>query len=73
MDKELATSFMRELMALAEPLNRATTLARTIENEDERKALLRPIGSVMNLVNSELIRPIIKQYPELDPDCDQRS
>ena len=71
MNRELANALMGELTALAEPINRATALAMRVVDQGEREALLRPIGSIMDIVYAELMRPIISQYPDLDPDRNQ--
>jgi hypothetical protein len=64
---------MSEVIALTEPLNRATALAMQLEDQSEREAMLRSIGSMMDVAYVELMRPIISQYPDLDPDRDQRT
>lgn len=68
MDKEMAIALMSELKALAEPLNRATELAMQLSDQNEREAVLRSIGSIMDIAYVDLMRPIIRQHPDLDPD-----
>jgi hypothetical protein len=68
MKKELASALMTELTAMSEPLNRATTLAMSFEFQHDREAFLRNLGTIMNVIYIDLMRPIINQYPELDPD-----
>lgn len=68
MDKKIAELLMKDLLALSEPLNSATTLTDQISNKDEQAALRRGIGELMGRIYTDLIIPIIKQYPDLDPD-----
>jgi hypothetical protein len=69
MQRELADDLMKALTALTEPMNRATAAAMEIAHQDEREAMLRAIGSVMDIVYADLMLPITRQYPDLDPDC----
>ena len=66
-DKETAIALMRELTALAEPLNRATELAMQLNDQNKREAVLRSIGSIMDIAYVDIMRPIIRQHPEVDP------
>lgn len=40
-------------------------------NEAERKALAKELGDLVGKVNDAFIRPIVRQYPDLDPDMPQ--
>jgi hypothetical protein len=68
MDRTVAEKLMKDLMALTNPLNSATAAASQITNEEEQASFRRSIGEIMNAVYVDLMRPIIKQYPDLDPD-----
>jgi len=68
MDKDTAKALMDEYLALGAATSRATEVAKRLTDQTEREAVLRSIGSIMNIVYVELMRPIIKQHPELDPD-----
>jgi hypothetical protein len=57
MDKETAIALMRELTALAEPLNRATELAMQLNDQNKREAVLRSIGSIMDIAYVDIMRP----------------
>ena len=67
MDKRTAERLMQNLMELGGPLNSATELTHEISDEEERKLIRSGIGTVM-LDVIEVMKPIIQQYPELDPD-----
>lgn len=68
MNRALAEQLMSELLALGGLINRATELTEQINDLDERKAMRRAIGEIAVNVYSNLIRPIVHQYPDLDPD-----
>ena len=68
MERSVAEELMRALLALDGPLNRATELTGKIADLDERKAARRVIAEITSNVYTELIRPIVRQYPDLDPE-----
>ena len=68
MDKTLAKSLIDQFLALSEPLNTATELTEKIADTQERETVRRGLGNIMGLVYTDLMRPIIEQFPELDPD-----
>jgi len=51
-----------------ESLNSATLLAAKVESKDEQDSLRRAIGNVIQVIYIDLMRPVIRQYPDLDPD-----
>jgi hypothetical protein len=42
-------------------------LSQQIENEEEKRAFRLLIAAAMEAISWDLIAPIIRQYPELDP------
>lgn len=68
MDRNVAELLMKSLLALGKPLNDATVAADQIIDEDERKNFLKILGRFMGNIYTELMIPIIRQYPDLDPD-----
>jgi hypothetical protein len=50
------------------PLNEATVLIGMLPDQEEQKRLRRPLGQVMQSVWIELMQPIVREYPHLDPD-----
>jgi hypothetical protein len=68
MDRTVAEKLMKDLMALTNPLNSATQATTQITDKEEQASFRRAIGEIMNSVYTDLMRPIVKQYPDLDPD-----
>jgi hypothetical protein len=56
------------LLALDEPLNKATELTMKIADVEERKAVRRGIAEITTRAYTDLIRPIVQQFPDLDPE-----
>ena len=68
MDRATAEKLMAIYGRLNGPLNEAAAVIGTIRDQDEQKRLRRPLGEVMQSVWLELMQPIVRQYPDLDPD-----
>ncbi len=68
MNKELATDLMADLLALDASMNSVVERIKLIENQDENDSLKQAIYKVIGDVYCDLMRPIIRQYPDLDPD-----
>lgn len=68
MDLATAERMIKLLMSLDTPLNEATALAETIPDLEERKAVRRAIAEITARTYTDLIRPIVRQFPELDPE-----
>lgn len=67
MDKEAASQIMDEVLKLSNQLN---VIAQKVEGlcfDTELAVMRRHIGIVMAALDENMFRPILKQYPELDP------
>ena len=70
MDKNLAEQLMNKLHSLDAPINDAVELVEQIPDEDERKRFRKGLGEMMGHIYTDLMIPILRQYPDLDPDKD---
>jgi len=68
LNKDSAEVLMKELLELSEAMNQVCILIDGLESEEERKELRRGMSGMLADVYTELMRPIIRQFPELDPD-----
>jgi len=50
------------------PLQKATELSLEIPDPEEQKAVRRVIGETIGRLYTDLMIPIIRQYPDLDPE-----
>lgn len=66
MDRQLAAEVMDQLLAFSAPFNVLTEISLRLPVE-EGQQMRRLLGSAM-LDIIELMRPIIQEYPDLDPD-----
>ena len=68
MDKGTAEVILKSVLSLGDRLNDLDPVVRGIEDVDERRKLLKCLGTVMSELNAEIVLPIVSQYPEMDPD-----
>jgi hypothetical protein len=68
MNKENAQKLMEIYNAIGSLLNEADPIIRQLGDENLRKQLQKPLGEVMADIWIKLERPIVKIFPELDPD-----
>jgi hypothetical protein len=68
MERPIAEQLIELLLALDGPLNKATELTEKITDLEERNAVRRGIGEITLRAYTDLIRPIVRQYPDLDPE-----
>ena len=67
MDKSTAKELIRLYLMAGEPLNAATEIIGKLSDAEEQKRLRRPIGELFSNLY-EAIRPLVREYPDLDPD-----
>jgi hypothetical protein len=68
LDRATAEKLMAIYSKLNAPLNEAAEVIGAIHDQEEQKRLRRPLGEVMQSVWLELMQPIVRQHPDLDPD-----
>jgi hypothetical protein len=68
MDNATAEKLMAIYHRLNEVLNEAEPLIRAMPDQSERTAHLGALGTMMQDVWLELMAPIVREHPELDPD-----
>ena len=68
MDRRVAERLMSKFLALDGPLNAATELTDEIPDEEDGRRFRREIAHLALHTYTYLIRPIVRQYPDLDQD-----
>lgn len=68
MDRGAAERLMHAYMAINAALNDATPLTSQINDKGEQESVRSALGNLMQSVYLDLMRPLIKQHPDLDPD-----
>ena len=67
MEKPSAARVIKTLLQLDKQLNAVDGELRKLPDNAERKALLRALGTIILDLDAGLIRPLVRQHPELDP------
>ena len=68
MDKPLAARFIEACVALNAPIGKLDTLVTEIVDPAEKAAFIQAVGAVIGDIYEKLMIPILRQYPDLDPD-----
>lgn len=68
MDRDEAQERMQVAQEINFLLNNAAELANSIEDEDLQKQMKWALGQAMGKIYLDLMHPVVKQFPELDPD-----
>lgn len=51
-------------------LNNVSTIVDGLESKEMQRALRTELGNAMAKIYGGVMRPVIKDFPELDPDAD---
>ena len=68
MEKTVAARLMKLFLELDEPLNKATEIIGELPDQEEQVTMRRGIAEVGSRVYADLMLPIIRRYPDLDPE-----
>jgi len=71
-ERSIAEKLMKLMLSIDEPLNIASELSRKIEDVEEAKLLRRGIGEILSKTYDVMV-PIVRQYPDLDPTKNART
>jgi len=66
--KESAQALMHKLLELSHAMDQVCEEIDRLESEEEKDQLRRGMSAMLADVYTELMRPLIQQFPELDPD-----
>jgi hypothetical protein len=67
MKRDLAVNIIDAAQALNKPIDHLTNYVRAIEDEAERKRMLLFIAGMIADIYNDVMRPVLKKYPDLDP------
>ena len=68
MERHIAEKLMQLFLQSEKQLNEATELISQLESEEEQKSFRRPIGQIIGKTYTDIMIPIFKEYPDLDPN-----
>jgi cAMP phosphodiesterase len=68
MDKTSASLIINSTVSLSSSLDELLGHIGSVSGIEERDRLRKAVGEVMKVLTLEIIFPIVKEHPELDPD-----
>lgn len=72
MDRETGERIIKTLQAMTQAMtpafNELDALSHRITDQEERRAYRRKLAELLSLVGYDLLMPVVKQFPDLDPD-----
>ncbi len=68
LDKAIAENLMKSLLDLSASMNVIAGQIEGIDVEEQKIVMRRGIADLMGAVYSDLMRPIIREHKDLDPD-----
>ncbi len=68
MDRTVAERLISAVLALDVQLGDVDRVVSEIADEHERAAYVDALGNVFRLLNEGFIRPIARNYPDLEPE-----
>jgi hypothetical protein len=68
MDTSTAETLMKAVLSLEGPLGEVYVAVSGIADPREKHLWIRKLGSLFRLHHEEFIRPIVRDFPDLDPD-----
>jgi hypothetical protein len=72
MEKAQARAIVKSVLAIGEHLNRLHEIGADLPIEAKRKAFKGHLGAAMAELNADILLPIVREYPDLDPDRGMR-
>jgi hypothetical protein len=69
LDRDLAERIVKGVMDLNAPIGALDKLGTEIADPDTKRAFRYALGDLM-AGTLDLLRPVLRQYPDLDPDRD---
>jgi hypothetical protein len=68
MEKTVAIAIVKSLEAVGRHLNSLRSLLDRLPTESDRKEFRQHLGAVMAILNADIMLPVIRDHPDLDPD-----
>lgn len=72
MEKNTAEELIKLILETDPIFAKVSEVTRQIEDSDEQSLIRQGVGDVIGRLYTEVMMPILKQYPELDPDLEKK-
>lgn len=68
MDEENARDLVKKILVVSGQINEMIESTNQLKDDQERRFYIRKIAEMMDVLFFGIMGPIIKEYPDLDPD-----
>lgn len=68
LDKTVAENLMRKSLDLGASMNAVAAQVEQVDVEEQKLSLRRSIANLMGMLYTDIMIPVIREYPDLDPD-----
>ncbi len=68
MEKKQASDILESVLALNRPLGQVMDATEALPDGTERAEMVKAVGEILKILTLNIVFPIVRQYPELDPD-----
>ena len=68
MDKDMASRMLKAVLTLEAKIGELDVLVSQLNDDKERDEYIYALGNVIGIISEKIVRRIVRQYPELDPD-----
>jgi hypothetical protein len=68
MEKQVASGIVKQALRVGDQMNRLAEAIEKIQDPEEKKRFRARFADIAGMIYTDIMRPIIAQHPELDPD-----
>lgn len=68
MEKKQASDILESALGLSRPLDQMLADLHALPPGQEKEEMMKALGDIFKVLTMQIVFPIVKQYPELDPD-----
>ena len=68
MNKDIAGRILESALALGNEINKLDAQISQINDAKEKDEFAQVLGGVMGILTRDIVRRIVREHPELDPD-----
>ncbi len=68
MKRDIAEEIVEAMHEMDLAIDRLTTAVRRVEDETERKKMLKYVASIIHELHMQITLPVVRHHPDLHPD-----
>jgi hypothetical protein len=68
MQRDDAAKILQSALSLGNPINVLDSLVSQLPDSQEKTLFVQALGNIMGILTRDIVLPIVRQHPDLDPD-----